>query len=73
MSIEANKKDFERSLEEMKETVELLKACVDDALIGTIESVINEYEGHYASDIEDMISLNSELENEIEDLKAEAE
>lgn len=60
MSLESNRKDFEMALEEMKETIELLKPCVEESLIATIERVVDEYEGHYVDDIQELIDANGE-------------
>lgn len=57
MSYENNKQNFEGALEEMKETVSLLNQCVDDYLMETLKTVINEYEIHFKSDIEEMADL----------------
>lgn len=46
MAIELNKIDFERALIEMKEVIELLDHCVDDAIMGKLNAVIDEYDGH---------------------------
>ena len=70
MSLENNKVDFEKALEEMKEVVEALDHCVDDAMMEALKSVINEYETHYSSDIQEMIDSNGEMKEKIEELEA---
>ena len=61
MSYEGSKRDFEKALEEMKETMPLLDHCVDDALMETLKSVVNEYEIHFQSGIEEMEDKVKEL------------
>ncbi len=62
MSLESNKADFEKALAEMQESIELLDHCVDCAIMETLTNVVNEYESHFKSDIE-------EAEAKIEDLQ----
>jgi chromosome segregation ATPase len=64
MSLESNRADFEKALEEMKNTMELLDNCVDDALMETLRDVVNEYE-HYVNDIDEVIDSVSQLEDEL--------
>jgi len=65
MSLESNRADFEKALEEMKNTMELLDHCVDDALMDTLKNVANEYE-HYVNDIDELIDSASQLQDELD-------
>ena len=65
MSLENNKADFEKALSEMKDVIELLDHCVDDVLTATLKSVVNEYETHYQSDIEELIDHCSAMEDKL--------
>jgi len=55
MSMENNKQDFEEALEEIKGHIEALERCIDSDIMNAIKSVVDEYETHYKSDIENMI------------------
>jgi len=68
MSLESNKKDFEAALTEIKETIELLRHCVDDALMSTLDRVVGEYEGHLQGDIEDAQSTIDDQQEIIDQL-----
>ncbi len=68
MSLESNKADFESALTEMKETTELLRHCVDEHLMKTLDLVIDEYEGHLQSDIEDAQSTIDDQQEIIDQL-----
>ncbi len=68
MSLENNKRDFEKALEEMKEAIEALDHCVDEGIMNTLKSVIDEYEIHYSSDIQELMGSNEEMKDKIEDL-----
>ncbi len=65
MSLQSNKKDFENALEEMKCNIEALDACVDDGIMDALKAVINEYETHYQSDIEEMIEHCEAMEDKL--------
>ena len=62
MSLENNKTDFEKALSEMKDVIELLDHCVDDGIMETLKGVVNEYETHYQSDIEELIDHCNAME-----------
>ncbi len=68
MSLESNKRDFEKALEEMKVAIEALDHCVDDVIMDTLKSVVDEYEIHYSSDIQELMDSNEEMKDKIEDL-----
>ncbi len=68
MSLESNRRDFEKALEEMKEAIEALDHCVDEGIMNTLKSVIDEYEIHYSSNIQEMMDSNEEMKDKIEDL-----
>ncbi len=68
MSLENNKRDFEKALEEMKEAIEALAHCVDEGIMNTLKSVVDEYELHYSSDIQELMDSNEEMKDKIEDL-----
>ncbi len=68
MSLESNKRDFEKALEEMKVAIEALDHCVDDVIMDTLKSVVDEYESHYSSDIQELMDSNEEMKDKIEDL-----
>ncbi len=68
MSLESNRRDFEKALEEMKEAIEALDHCVDEGIMNTLKSVIDEYEIHYSSNIREMMDSNEEMKDKIEDL-----
>ena len=57
MNIDTNKTDFEKALKEMKDILEPLDQCIDDAMMDTLRAVVREYEGHYQSDIQEAIDL----------------
>jgi hypothetical protein len=61
VSIESNKQDFEQALATMSEHIQALDACVDVHIMDALKSVINEYETHFQSDIEDLIDECIEL------------
>ena len=65
MDITRNKKDFEAALKEMKSTIELLDYATDDALMDTLRLVVDEYEGCYVSNIEELIQRVVDLEADI--------
>ena len=67
MSLESNKIDFEKALVEMKESIGLLEHCVDDAIIQTLTSVVDEYEIHLQSDIEQAESKIEDLTDQVVD------
>lgn len=67
MNLESNKIDFEKALAEMKESIELLEHCVDDAIIQTLTLVVDEYEGHLQSDIDEADSKIEDLTDQIRD------
>lgn len=56
MSIDSNVKDFEDALKNMKGVVEALEPSLDEALLGDLKNVIEEYEGHLQSDIQGLTS-----------------
>lgn len=68
MSIEQNIKDFERELEEMKESLEAMSPCVDDEILAPIESVISEYENHLKPDIESLMNEAAELQDKLDEV-----
>ncbi len=68
MTLESNKRDFEKALEEMKVAIEALDHCVDDVIMDTLKSVVDEYEIHYSSNIQEMMNSNEEMKDKIEDL-----
>ena len=63
MSLENNKADFEKALSEMKDVIELLDHCVDDGIMETLKGVVNEYQTHYQSDIEELIDHCNAMED----------
>jgi hypothetical protein len=67
--MENNKADFEKALTEMKDVIELLDQCVAEDLMNKLNAVVNEYEGHYQSDIEDLIDAHDTLKDELQDIR----
>lgn len=61
MSLESNKADFEKALDDMVANIGLLDACVDECIMNTLNAVINEYEGHLKDDIQEAIDKLSEV------------
>lgn len=55
MSLDINKKDFEGALEEM---------------INAVKTVVDEYNVHYLSNIEDLISENENLQEKVDELES---
>ncbi len=68
MSLNSNRIDFERALAKMSNSLGDMEACVKESILAPIRQVINEYEGHYFSDIEDLISERDELQERIDEL-----
>ena len=62
MAILNNKIDFETALADMISNIDALDACVDDAIMATIKKVVDEYQGHLQSDIEELMSTCDELQ-----------
>lgn len=62
MSYEGNKRDFEDALKELEEAITALDHCVDEGIMQTLKSVVNEYNTHFKSDIEEMENLVKDLE-----------
>ena len=56
MNIEVNKKDFERALEKLEENIPILDECLAGEFIEAMQNVVNEYNGHYKDDIENLYS-----------------
>ena len=71
MSLDNNKIDFERALDEMNNSLGDLEACVKESILSPIRQVIDEYEGHYSGDIDDLISERDELQEELDKLTFE--
>lgn len=69
MSIENNQSDFEKALSEMEDTIEKLDWCVDEGLMNTLKDVVNEYDNHYKSDIEELMDKVDALLSENEELR----
>jgi len=69
MSLESNKKDFEDSLSRMEESIEALEHCVDDSIMETLRSVVNEYNIHFKSDIEEAENSICDMQDMIEQLQ----
>ena len=67
MSLESNKEDFEKALSEMKEAIELLEYCVEEDIILNLKLVVDEYEVHLQSDIEEAESKIDNLTDQIAD------
>ncbi|MBL4940056.1 MAG: hypothetical protein JKY81_00165 [Colwellia sp.] len=57
MSLATNKLDFEKALDEMKSHIEALESCIKDEIMSTLTKVIDEYEIHYKSDVEELIDV----------------
>ena len=62
MSIENNKQDFEEAIEALNSYLGDLGDLLNPNVYNAIEGVINEYCGHFKSDIED-------LQDELEEIK----
>ena len=71
MALDNNKTDFENALEEMEGTIDALDACVDKGIMDTLKNVINEYNSHYKSDIEELIDENEKLKDRSTELENE--
>lgn len=69
MSLDINKPDFEKALLEMKDVIEDLDLVIDDVIMDTLKAVINEYDAHYESDIQEMIDSNEEMKEKLEELE----
>ena len=69
MSIDSNKSDFEKALSEMSDTIEKLDWCVDEDLMNTLKDVVNEYDNHYKSDIEELMGKVESLDSELEEMR----
>lgn len=69
MSIQSNKRDFEKAIEELNELIPVLDCCigVDSGMIATLNSVVDEYRVHFQCDIEEMIDSNEEMKQELEE------
>lgn len=63
MSLATNKLDFEKALDEMKSNIEALESCITDEIMSTLTKVIDEYEIHYKSDIEELIDACESINN----------
>jgi len=73
MSFDTNRKDFERALAELETTLSNIHHEISASDYDAIESVISEYNGHYKSDIEENVNTLSELEDSLEQSKAEVQ
>ena len=71
MSLETNRADFEKALEEMKGTLELLNHSVDDHIMQTLYAVVNEYEGHLSRDINELEGERDNLQEIVDDHNAD--
>ncbi len=69
MSLESNREDFEKALAEMKVSLDAMEPCVNDAILDSLKSVVNEYEGHYSGDIDELISERDKLQDKIDELE----
>ena len=67
MSFKRNRSDFEVALADMKETLELMESCINEVILGTLKSVIEEYECHYVRNIDELISERDKLRTMIDD------
>ena len=69
MSIDVNKADFEKALNDAQNTINELSGIVQENIIAPIQYMIGEYEGHLQGDIEDMVLENENLASENERLQ----
>ncbi len=65
MNIEPNKKDFESALDEMEELINKLTGILAPEHTSVLEAVVIEYTNHYVYDIEDLISENIDLRDQL--------
>jgi hypothetical protein len=65
MSLSNNKADFEKALEEMKDDIEALDNCLCNEIMDRLKSVIEEYETHYESDIQELIDENESMKDKL--------
>ena len=71
MSIDVNKADFEKALNDAQNTINELSGIVQENIIAPIQDMIGEYEGHLQGDIEDMVLENERLQDRIDELEGE--
>jgi len=67
MSFDSNRKDFESALEALDECLDQINGILSSEHTDTIEAVINEYEGHYSRDIDDLVTERDNLQEELDD------
>ncbi len=73
MSIETNKNDFEKALENLEEYMADMGDSAHPDLIEVTGKITEEYDGHYRHDIEYLMDKVDELKNEAESLKQDIE
>jgi len=67
MNLKSNRDDFEEALSDMKETIEAMEPCIDEVLLNTLKTVVEEYEEHYRRDIENLITERDELQEKVKE------
>lgn len=71
MDIERNKADFEKAIVKAKEAIENMAGVVHVSIVTPISDMINEYEGYFHSDIEELMTENEQLRDRIDMLENE--
>lgn len=72
MSLDGNKKDFENALNELETTLSNIHHEISAFDYDVIETVINEYNGHYKSDIQELVDNVENISYTLEESKLEA-
>ncbi len=73
MNLDVNKKDFESALDALEITLGNIHHEISASDYDAIESVISEYNGHYKSDIGEMVDNVSALEDSLERTEIEVQ
>jgi len=68
MSFDQNRKDFEDAIYSLKDAMEGVDGIIHDDLITKVSNVITEYEGHYISNIDELIEERDELQNQLDEI-----
>jgi len=71
MSLDTNKRDFERALELLEDEVASLEGIIHGDFLSLVKDVISEYDGHYKDDIVELIDNFDDLEDKYNQLVEE--